>query len=253
MTDTDRDLELLNAYVDGELSADARDLLEARIASDAGLARKVETLTAVKARVRALGSDMVVVQVPRMRPRFSLIAAAVAAALLCVMIAGGWIGTLAFERHRNAQDLVAQALAAHDRWSTEAMNAATPPVSIDDFRAPELTRADLRLVALLPDVRIGGKRAIQASYLGPHGCRLSLFRIPQAGTDQRLRIAHDGDAQSAEWEDKSFHFVVVSRKLDMARFAVLADVLQATTTRPDRVPARNMIAALESAHQPCNG
>ncbi|PWJ74868.1 putative zinc finger protein [Pseudaminobacter salicylatoxidans] len=44
MTDTDRDLELLNAYVDGELSADARDLLEARIASDAGLARKVETL-----------------------------------------------------------------------------------------------------------------------------------------------------------------------------------------------------------------
>lgn len=256
MNDIDRDLEMLNAYVDGELSPDAHRLMRDRLATDPALARRLEQLTRLKKQVQSLGSEIAVVQLPSPAARISRVGMAVAAAAFCLIFAGGWLGALAFSNLQTrtaASSEIAQALVLHDDWSAKVMNSSLPATRIDDFQAPELTRADLTLVSLRSDVDISGMRAIQASYQGPHGCRLSLFRIPQTSSDQDLRIIDDGNVQSAAWADKSFLYIAVARRLNVTRFAVLADAMQAMTANPVNSTVPDRMAALEGAHQPCTG
>jgi anti-sigma factor RsiW len=256
MTDTDRDLETLNAYVDGELSPDAHRLMSDRLAADPGLARRAESLARLKSRVHALGAETAVVQLPPAGARISPVRMAVAAAAFCLIFAGGWLGATAFSDFRTraaAAPEIAQALALHDHWPAVVMNSSLPATRIDDFQAPELTRADLVLVSLRSDVDIAGMRAVQASYQGPHGCRLSLFRIPQSGPDQGLRITDENNVQSAVWADKSFRYIAVARRLNLTRFAVLADAMQVMTARTAGSKAPDVMAALKGAHQPCTG
>lgn len=254
MNDTDRDLEMLNAYVDGELSPDAQRLMRDRLATDPALAHRFEQLARLKKQVQGLGSEIAVVQLPSPGARISPVGMAIAAAAFCLIFAGGWLGAVAFSNlQTRASPEIAQALALHDQWSAKVMNSSVPATRIDDFQAPELTKADLTLVSLRSDVGISGMQAIQASYQGPHGCRLSLFRIPQTGAEQGLRITDDGNVQSAVWASKSFLYIAVARRLNATRFAVLADAMQAMTAKPVDSMRPDMMAALEGAHQPCTG
>ncbi len=255
MTDTDHDLEILNAYVDGELSLDARRLMEDRIAADPALARKAESLVRLKNSVHILGSDYAVVQVPSIGAhRMRFMVAAVTA--FCLVFVAGWIGAIAFS-NRQVQTAsspeIMQALMLHDRWSAEVIKSSLPAKQIDDFQAPELNEAGLLLVSLRSGLDIAGLQTVQAGYLGSHGCRLSLFRILQAGSDQSLRITNDGNVQSAMWADNSFRYIAMARKLDLTRFAVLVGVLRDMTVHGDARPSKNIVALMEQAHQPCNG
>lgn len=251
----DTDLEMLNAYVDGELSPDARALVETRIASDAALAHQVEVLRRMKRQVAAMGSEPVVLQIPvdgmRMRP----VAIAAAAAILCLVFLGGWLGALAFDGRPKFRpgDEIAQALALHDDWSARIFDAAAPAVDIKSFDVPELGAAGLSLVSLRSDAMLDGQPAVQAGYAGRHGCRLSLFRMAGSKEVQPLHVFNEGDARSATWADNSFRYALVARKLDGDRFAALADALHSITARMSQPASREVVAELESAHQPCNG
>lgn len=252
---TEADLEMLNAYVDGELSPDACALLEARIVSDAGLAQQVETLRYMKRQVAAIGSGFVVVQSPpgSILPRASAVAAA--AAVLCLVFLGGWLGALMFDGGAKSPsgDAIVQALALHDDWSAKVLDVAAPAIDIRSFEAPELGAAGLSLVSLRSDAMLGGQPVVQAGYAGQHGCRLSLFRMASSNAGQPLRVVNDGDVRSATWADNSFRYAMVARKLDEARFAALADALRTMTLRVESPSSRQVVAELEGAHQPCNG
>lgn len=252
---TATDFEMLNAYVDGELSPDARALVEARIASDAALARQVEALHRMKRQVAAMGSESVVLQIPADRMRLRPVAVAAAAAILCLVFLGGWLGALAFDGRAksHAGDEIAQALALHDDWSAGIVDAAAPAADIRSFDAPELGAAGLSLVSLRSDAVLDGRPAVQAGYAGRHGCRLSLFRMAGSDEAQPLHVFDQGDARSATWADGSFRYALVARRLDGARFAALADALHTMTARMSRPASREVVAELESAHQPCNG
>jgi len=252
------DLEMLNAYVDGELSPDARALVEAHAASDPALAGQVEALRRMKRQVAAMGdaigADCVVIPVPRgdWRPRPVTVAAAAA---LCLAFLGGWLGALAFDGRMKspASDEIAQTLMLHDEWSARTFDAASPAVDIRSFDAPELGAAGLSLVSLRSDAMLDGRPAVQAGYAGRHGCRLSLFRMAGSGQIQLLHVASDGDARSATWADKSFRYALVARKLNGDRFAALADALQSMTSRQGQQTSQQVVAELEGAHQPCSG
>lgn len=249
------DLEMLNAYVDDELSPDARALVEARIGSDAVLAQQVEALRRMKRQVAAMGPEYVVIPAPRSRVRARPVVIAAAAAVLCLAFLGGWLGALAFDGRVKSPsgDEIAQALALHDEWSARVLDAAAPAVDIKSFDAPELDTAGLSLVSLRSDAILGGRPAVQASYAGRHGCRLSLFRVAGSDQAQPLHVANDGDARSAIWADNAFRYALVARRLDAARFAAVADALRIMTSRMGQPPSPQVMAELEGAHQPCNG
>lgn len=252
---TATDFEMLNAYVDGELSADAAVLVETRIASDAALAQQVAVLGRMKRQVAAMGSEYVVFQAPRRNGGGRAAAIAAAAAVLCLVFLGGWLGALAFEGRTKAAPggETAQALALHDDWSARLVETGAPAVDIRSFEVPALGAAGLSLVSLRSDAMLDGRLAVQAGYLGRHGCRLSLFRLEDSGKAQSLDIVTDGNASSATWADGSFRYALVARRLDRARFAVVADALQAMTSRPGSSAPQEVVAQLEGAHQPCNG
>ena len=235
---TDTDLEMLNAYVDGELSPDARILVETRIASDAALAHQVEALRQMKRRVAAMGSDHVVIPTPRSRVRVPPVAIAAAAAVLCLVFLGGWLGALAFDGRAKSSsgDEIAQALALHDDWSARLLDASAPAVDIRSFDAPELGAAGLSLVSLRSGAVLDGQPAVQAGYVGRHGCKLSLFRVAGPGDIQPLHVTDDGDAHSAIWANGSFRYALVARRLD-ARQARADQVRRpdpAVPPRPDQ-------------------
>jgi anti-sigma factor RsiW len=249
------DLEMLNAYVDGELSPDACALVEARIVSDVALAQQVDALRQMKRQVVAMGSEYVVIQAPRSRVRARPVTIAAAAAVLCLVFLGGWLGALAFNGRAKSPsgDKIAQVLALHDDWSARLLDAAATAIDIRNFDAPELGAAGLTLISLRSDAILNGKPAVQAGYAGEHGCRLSLFRTAGSGDVQPLRVVNDGDARSATWADSSFRYALVARRLDGNRFAALADALQSMTLRLGQPASKQVIAELEGAHQPCNG
>ncbi|MEO5756537.1 MAG: hypothetical protein ABIQ51_06745 [Mesorhizobium sp.] len=253
MTEQYPDFQTLNAYVDDELSPEAKASIDRNLARDGKLAREVEALRRMKAGVAGIGSDVVLLQMPTRRPQ-NLALGAIAAMLMLTFV-GGWFVATTFSPSagREGVNTVAQALKLHDDWSATVMNISGQAADLRSFDAPELAAAGLRLVALHADAEITGKRAIQAGYLGEHGCRLSLFRIADVGSDMVYHITNDGGAQSAVWADGSFRYVVIARKLDVTRFAVLADALRDMTTRMGRPPSQDIIAQLESAHQPCRG
>lgn len=254
---TQTSAEMLSAYVDGELPPEDRARIEIRSATDPALARRIEVLGQMKAAVAGIGADtapmMPVFAAPPRRIRSMLSAAA----LLCVLaFFVGWIGAATLGRNGPATlpDMVARAVALHDDWSTKpAQWTVKPAVMISGFEAPELIEAGLALVAVNPDAQINGQPAIQASYLGQHGCRVSLFRIRQADGDDVFHITNNGDVQSATWADSAFRYVVIARHLDVTRFTVLADALNTMTSNMGRKPTRDIVAQLESAHQPCTG
>lgn len=249
------DLEMLNAYVDGELSPDASALMEARVVSDPALAGQVEALRRMKRQVAAMGDDYVVVPAPRSGARMRPVAIAAAAAALCLVFLGGWLGALAFDGRAKSPsgDEIAQALMLHDEWSARILDAAAPAIDIRSFDAPELGAAGLSLVSLRSDVILDGRPAVQAGYAGRHGCRLSLFRMTGSGQPQALHVASDGDARAATWADTAFRYALVARKLNGDRFAALADALQSMTSRQGRPASQQVVAELKGAHQPCSG
>lgn len=249
------DFQALNAYVDDEVSPDTKASIDRNVARDSTLAREVEALRRMKSGVAGIGSDVVLLQLPTRRPQISRAALGAVAAMLMLTFVGGWFVATTFNRSadREGANTVVQALKLHDDWSATVINTSAHATDLRSFDAPELAAAGLTLVALNADAEIAGKHAIQAGYLGEHGCRLSLFRIPGAEQDMVFHIVNEGGVQSAVWADRSFRYVVIARRLDVTRFALLADALREMTTRLGRQPSQDIIAQLESAHQPCRG
>jgi anti-sigma factor RsiW len=246
MTDREPDFETLSAYVDGELAPAERESFERQLARDERLARRVEALVAMKQGVAALGGDIVVLQMPARRPSWRIAGWAAAAAAICMMAAVAWYG------HAPASaDVVAGAVAAHDGWS-EAAGLPASSSEIDALAWPDLAAAGLKLVAVRPDIAIDRVRAAQAVYAGQHGCRLSLFALKEAGPSEPFHLSSTGDLQTAVWTVGTAHYIAVARRLNARRFAVLAGAMQAMPSRKGPLPAE-LIAQLESAHQPCSG
>jgi anti-sigma factor RsiW len=255
MTEQTPDFQTLNAYVDGEVAPDMKASIDRYVARNSKLAREVEALRRMKSGVAGIGSDVVVLQLPTRRPQVSWAALGAVAAMLMLTFVGGWFVATTFNRSagREGANTIVQALKLHDDWSATVINTSVHAADLRSFNAPELAAAGLTLVALKADAEIAGKQAIQAGYLGEHGCKLSLFQIPGAEHDLVFHIVNEGGVQSAEWADGSFRYVVIARKLAVTRFALLADALRGMTTHLGRPPSQDIMAQLESAHQPCRG
>lgn len=254
MTNIEPDFEILSAYVDGELSPVEMSQLEALMERDQRIASKIKKLMEIKSGVAQVAADVVILQLPVRRSHWHIGLIPAIAAALCMVAFGAltWTGLLhQLQGEHNAT--VAQAVVLHDEWVSNKSNSATLVAAVQGFEPPQLSAAGLHLVGIRSDIVLADKtHAIQANYVGEHGCRLSLFELSGADIREAFHIASMGNLQSATWTFGPSQYIAIARELDTTRFAVVAAAMKAMTAHLGPPPA-DVVAQLESAHQPCKG
>ena len=254
MTDNTPDFDTLSAYVDGELSAREMALVARLAASDPQVALRIEKLSALKNAVAGFAEPAGVLVVSRAKPavRRPAIFVWVAAACLLALILGGAI----YWRERDLGGPVLAdvatldgALSLYDSWSagTAGRGAAHP---VADFDAPRLDSAGLFLQLAEPRVMIGNHVARQFGYVGVHGCHLSLFSWNEIGGAGGLELDLSNNIDMASWEASGARYLLVSRRMNGSRFAIIAGALRQITDTHGR-PDTETVELLGSAHQPC--
>ncbi|VVT25851.1 hypothetical protein [Rhizobium sp. EC-SD404] len=255
MNDQFPDFETLSAYVDGELDAQHAAAIAALAARDPAIASHLAKIHQLRSAVSRLSSDVVVLPLPgSMQGRWGVRSSrwvAFAAAIACVvagsLVTGPW---LEFGEDSNAIGLES-IISAHDDW------LRTGRGQLLSASLPESQTVDLLAAAGLVQVHyderqmIGGVDMTHSGFVGAKGCRLSLFRGSLAVKEAAITgEISDGDLHVASWTGGAFRYVVVARSMDEGRFALVVDALrQATGNAEGR--ARDVIAALEGARQPC--
>jgi len=221
------------------------------------LMRQVLTLKQMKTGISSLARDVAVVQMPVRRIWNAVswfTAAAVGLVALVATIVGiAWIG-LALVRSSTATGtfMVGQAVALHDRWLQSGSTAIAPASLAIGPDIPDLTLAGMALVSLKTDAGAGVGDVTEAGYVGYHGCKLSLFRIAGGGGSDAFELSSHGNLQTAKWASPAFGYIAVARRLDVARFAILASVLRSMTIGNEK-GSPTLTAELEIARQPCVG
>jgi anti-sigma factor RsiW len=257
MTNPEPDFEMLSAYVDSELDPPEASRLARLIAADESLARRVARLFEMKEGVAKLAPEVVVVTVPQARSARRLFAPLALAAGFFAAVLGAvvWIGMPHLTPNETvAQNAVGDAVLLHDRWTSEAQPAAAPAALPAGFFAPELVSAGLTLSMVQSGIALAGRPAVQAGYVGRHGCRLSLFETKSEDGEETFSVTSRADLQSATWTSGDLRYLLVARRMDEARFTVIAGVLRTMTARRGAAdPDHEAIAELQTARQPCVG
>lgn len=244
------DIELLSAYIDGELDAPDAARLARRIATDETTARQAAKIAEVKSAVAALAQDVVVVTIPAKRwLRLSLIQTGLAACLGLAVIMAVW-----FTDVLGRDGEFEQATVQHDLWTEGSIDTGIAPASTPaGLFAPEMVAAGLTLALVRDDVIIGGTRVTQAGYVGRHGCRLSLFQVPgRSDAGQIFQLSSNGAIQRAAWSDASMKYLLVARGMDEGRFALIAGILRSASLGGGGRELET-IASLTTMRQPCVG
>ncbi|GLS41492.1 anti-sigma factor [Mesorhizobium tianshanense] len=203
-----------------------------------------------------LAPEVVVVSVPRRGPASRLFVplAFAAGLLLAVLGALVWNGMpYPTQTQTITADALDEAIRLHDDWVSQAQALAAPAALPAGSFAPELVSAGLTLSMVKPDAHLGGLPALQAGYVGRHGCRLSLFEMRSEDGEEGFSVAVKADLQSATWANGRFRYILVARQMDEARFAMIAGVLRAMTGRQGEDADLEVVARLQTARQPCLG
>ena len=242
------DFEILNAYVDGELTPREAARVSDAVAGDSAMARTVAKLHGMKSAVAdAFEPRTVVAIIPHRRRLGRLAGLALAACLLAAIVAGVvWLSTGPAPQ----TGFLTAAISRHDAWLSRSPGAR--PVNAAGVRLviPDLTPAGLTLAHFDPAIDFAGAKAAWLAYVGRRGCRVSLFVLPKGGSATGPGERPGTDLLLANWSAGGRRYLLVARRMNQTRFGVIAAALMAATLRSTPV-AERMRLALSGARQPC--
>lgn len=228
------DIEL-NAYLDGELGAEERRVIEARLSEDAALAERMAQLRRINEQLRARYDPIVAEPLPasleaalrrgrawqRPRPWMQIAAAIV---LLMIGGAGGYVlrGAALSEQIESAS-FVQDAVGAHAVYSVEVRHPVEVAASEEDhlvkwltkrigaeIRAPDLGTLDFRLMGgrLLA---AEGQPAAQFMYEDKRGRRLTLYvRQADKMENTAFQFAEAGGVSAFYWIDRPLAYAIAA-------------------------------------------
>lgn len=252
--------ETLNAYVDGELTPREAAEVARCVARDTDAAAQVAAISALKAATRDTVEPVEGIVLPeperRSRRRVVLAASIVAAAILAGLTMAGSI-----EDELSAELEVAHQM--HHEWidSNRGLREADPAYMLETSLAhldlmayvPDLSEVDLRFthIRALPAQAGAG---LHVGYLGARGCMLSLviMRDPVALSSARREVFFD-DRTGYTWTAGRYGYILLADRMDPARLARVAVVIERLTRRNAALTARDRVALDESRaqSQPC--
>jgi len=262
------DLQLINAYIDGELSSAEAAAVASALAHDRALAQRVAVLSHLKATVQAS------LEAPRIElaggaapcaPRTRhVMAMAACAAVLVLVVLGAAMGR-PWWSGREAPAALARAWELHAAWSRQseasnqrapaggtvlaALEAVGPRVYLPDLSSARLTLDSLRIVRL-----DGEAKALHAGYLGTRGCRISLVVVPDTSdisTDLTLFESTAGRAYV--WRSGGHSYFLLAEGMDPTRFALIADSIYRASLEMNPFDAETRTALRDSRERsaPC--
>jgi len=261
--------EALNAYVDGALTCDEAAQIALCAASDPGTASRIALLHQLKAGVAGIADDLVMIDLPvpvrrRPWPRALPVATgalAVAALVALVALSFSWLtpgadGPVvpAAGRFAGSTDDTAleRFILRHDAWIGMDAQAAGPH-SVGDWLEDLMRQTGLRLVHHALPRPDDTDQSQQFSFVGPNGCRLSLFEaasLPHRSAPFNVMI-NDG-LLTASWALEGRRYAMVARNMDSTRFATISAVVHEASRDRGAVDALALVS-LQQARQPCLG
>ncbi len=233
---------VLNAFVDGELSAREAARVAELIAADPVVAKRVATLHQMKAALSTMSEDLDLPAVaPPRRGRVAGLRAAMVACLCLLTLL--WPAQISGPEQKVARpSLVTQ----HDHWLTHGPERAGAVLPAHfDWLGPVLSASGLWLVhhAQLGDLEHFG-------FKGVNDCRLSLFVSAARSASGALSLSLTAQVQQAQWQIGASAFTMIARDMAPARFAAIATGLHRESL--DRLDEQALqIALAQAARLPC--
>ncbi len=260
--------ETLNAYVDGELPADAAAEVARALARDPALVSQVASLTRLKAVTQEIAQYAVgasEIALPPARNRGWRLPAL--AASLGLVLAIGLAAALVPNLGERPPSWVTQARAAHEAWITPR-DLAPPEVGgvvlvalgqagaggylkayLPDLKSARLTLTHLESVALAD-----GGAVLHAGYRGTRGCKISLLIVPGGEDLPRELTRHDDAALHAfAWRVGPLGYILLAEGMDEARLELIAETVHRATLENSPFDGETRTALRQSRErsQPC--
>lgn len=246
----DGDWQDLNAHVDGELDAARQARMAGRIANDRDLARSAAVLARLRAETaNAFLEEAAEIRSPVLsghRPASSrtLPYRLLAAAIFLAVLAG-------IALHAVRRPGADPAVEAHLRWvetppaATETLVSARHPAFPSEV--PSLDAAGLRMVRATME-----GEALHLGYLGPRGCRVSLWISP-GKRDGAFMLESKGSLLIARWSAHGFMHAVLADGMPAARFSRIAAALHEASVNPAAPAARLAESGVREPEARCLG
>lgn len=219
---------LVHLYADGELSGDAAQAFEARMAAEPQLAAAVAAVVAQSARIRAELPDPSPEHLSRLmsgaRTRRTAAPRRIAAALALMALGavGGFAAAQSFGADGAGTALAESAAGAHALYSVEVLHPVEVTASERDhlagwlsnrlgaeISAPDLVALGYDLVGgrLLP---FQGRGAAQFMYQTEDGERVTLFAVTaDRPTQSSFRFRDEGGTTAVTWQEGLWRFALV--------------------------------------------
>ncbi|MFN4098350.1 MAG: anti-sigma factor family protein [Pararhodobacter sp.] len=257
--------ETLNAYVDGALTSEDAARIAQCAASDPRIARRIALLYQLKAGVAGLADDVVMIDLPMQdtpapRRRYLPVALGALAATVLLALSLLWFvqaGDRPVEAATDSAPVVgdttlARFITRHDAWIASAEQTVSPD-SVG-FGLEELMGATgLRLVHHALSSAADTDPGQQFAFVGPNGCRLSLFEVASpSGWSAPLNLTISDGLLTARWLLDGQGYALIARTMDPARFATISAVVHDALRDRGSVDAQ-ALASLQRARQPCLG
>jgi len=231
MTISDTEWNILNAYVDGELSQSDRASFSKDLEARPDLQVAHQKLLSVKKSLSALSPTSSTQKKPSTYWRKYVIAAS----LLVVFASGSLVWSSMYPTNENIP------LTLHKAFSekTYILRDTSPKMIISSLSAGQLGVPDLSASALqLADVTTTQKdnrETISLHYRGLRGCRLTLVGMEKGDapiTDSPYPIKIDDGLITSRWETKTTTFTLLATRMDVERFKAIANYIRQATQQP---------------------
>jgi anti-sigma factor RsiW len=231
---SERELQALSAYIDGELTGDERDATTERIATDAASEATVAAYRAQDNALRALfaadeAEPQIVVMRPRARERYLLAACFLVVGVACGFLLHMLLPALGEPRPRFAE----RADIAYAVYAPEQRHAVEVAASQHDHLVSWLSKR-LNRTLTIPSLAeygfdlVGGRLlpgeegpAAQFMYQNAAGERLTLYMTTVSRNDARVRTLRDGPRTTYYWASDRVGYAL-SGQIGQAKLQAIA-------------------------------
>ena len=251
--------EVLNAYVDGALTSEEAATIARQAAASPEIAQRIAVLHQLKAGVATFADDVMVIDPPMplatkrpgRLPRWGAAAALAAAVVLSLSVSFSW-PTSTTDQVVAHDEPLADFVVMHDAWIADGAAAAAGRHAAD-WVEDLMQATGLDLVHESRLAMGEGGLAQHLAFIGPKGCRLSLFEAAApSGGPGGLDLSISAGLLTARWSAQGYGYVLVARNMDRARFVTIAAGVHGVSKNRGSVDAE-LLADLRQARQPCLG
>ncbi|MEP3246899.1 MAG: hypothetical protein ABJN40_00725 [Sneathiella sp.] len=254
MTVSDQEWDRLNAYSDGELSAEDTRAFKLLLASRSDLRQEYQRLMALKASLATL-KPAPVTQSEGHKSSKRLPLRRLAAS---VLFAGSLAAAAALYVSNQSSPPSALALHASFSSNTYVLSAGNPKLLVSGMQNSQFGIPDLSASALtLADVKTLADQSppvVAMHYRGQRGCRVTLVATGRISASKDKSSENHPDILFRVWRSEDFKFTLLATGMDRVRFQSIAEYAIENTGRARKPDLKNLEIAMQQSYEnarPC--